>query len=332
MAVTLLPLTGGLAACGLEVAGQLREDDGGALPDAPIVVPDAGADVLVPDAAPDVALDAPFDAGPDVVDAGCPVNACANVPGGWNPVAYKDGTKTCPAGTTGLAYATKPTPSGGACACGCTLQTAPVCDVGTTQTSFSVNPNSTCASLGLTHTFATSGQCLAVNGGFSDNYATTALPRSGGACTGAPAAGTATATDVALCTPNVCKEAICANVVPAGYKSCIETPGDTTCPSNTPYTKLVTVGDTPGVSCSNGCGCNVTGTCSSPKITYFTDTNCATVAQSFVANGTCQAVTFGGTLRGVSYQATVQNPGCAPTGSSVATGTLQNRHTVCCRP
>lgn len=326
-----------LAACGLEGAGQLHEDPADGSPDAPIVTTDGGKDVTVDDAtidAPaDTSADAPADSGPDVVDAGCPVNACANVPGGWNPVAYKEGTKTCPGGTTGNAYATKPTPVAGSCTCGCALTSSSTCDVGTTQTAFSSNPNATCSTQGAQRTFSTSGQCLQVNSMFGgDYYAATPLARSGGTCAASPSAGTATATDLALCTPTVCKEAICANVVPAGYTSCIETPGDTTCPPNTPYTVAHTVGDTPSVSCGAGCGCNLTGTCTSPKITYYSDTNCTTLAQSFAADGTCQAVTFGGTNRGIIYTATLTNGGCTPTGSSTATATLQNRHTVCCRP
>lgn len=137
---------------------------------------------------------------------------------------------------------------------------------------------------------------------------------------------------MALCTPSVCKEAICANIVPAGYSSCIETLGDATCPPSTPYTKLITIGDTPGVSCSGSCSCSVTGSCTSPTVTYFSDTSCSSVAQSFKADGTCQPVTYGGALRGIRYSATLTNGGCAPSGSSTATGTLQNHRTVCCRP
>ncbi len=333
-----------LAACGLEEGGLLHEEPDGAA-DGPPVVVDAGKDVTLVDdagidasvdssvdAPPDVGPDAPIDAPPDVVDAGCPLNACANVPNGWNPVAYKEGTKACPGGTTGNAYATKPTPVAGSCTCGCALTSSSACDVGKSQTSYSTNPNTTCSTPSVAHVFATSGQCLPLNGSFSDYYGATAIARSGGTCSASPSQGTATATDVALCTPTVCKEAICANVVPLGYTSCIETTGDTACPSNTPYTKLVTVGDTPAVTCGAGCGCNLTGTCTSPKITYYTDTNCTNVAQSFAADGTCQAVTFGGTVRGVTYSATLTGGGCTATGSSTATPTLQNHHTVCCRP
>lgn len=325
-----------VAACGLDRAGLLEGATGDAAPDGAGGLLDAGNDDSATDggtggsAGADGSTDAAPDVSPDALDAGCPPGACTDVPTGWTPVAYREGTTTCPTGMTSTVYATKPTPAAGACACGCAATSSISCDVGTSQTYYSAN--ATCSTVGTQRTFSTSGQCLPINSVFGGNYyAATALPPSGGSCSAAPVAGSATATDVVLCS-GLCEEAICADLVPTGYSSCIETPGDTTCPPNTPYTQLFSIGDSPSVTCSGGCGCSVTGTCTSPKITYYGDTNCSTVAQAFNADGSCQPVTFGGTLRGVGYSATVTNAGCTPSGTSTPTATLENRRTVCCRP
>ena len=341
-----------LAGCGLDQAGQLQETEAG--PDV-VVILDGSNDRTVVDAPVDspVDLDASdggtdasdggtdasdagtdaSDAGADASDAGCPLTACtvANVPGGWEPIAYQENTGACPATFNGTAYVTNPTVGGSTCTCGCSLTQNPVCDVGTSQTYFSNAAG--CGSTGQALTFGGSG-CLNFPGGNLANfYKSTALPVSGGACTAAPVTGSAVETTAESCAPTVCKEDICAGNVPATYAACIETPGDQACPGSSPFTVKHLIGTNTNVSCSNSCSCAATGTCSAPKIAFYSDNSCTSLTVTLASDNTCIGTGSGGSfVSSGKYSATLTNPTCTKGGSTTATLDLQNKRTICCRP
>ena len=343
-----------LAGCGLEQAGQLQEAEAG--PDA-IVIVDGSNDRTIVDAPVDSPVDIDAsdggtdasdasdgtvdasdasDAGPDASDAGdagCPLTACtvANVPSGWEPIAYKENTGACPSTFNGTAYVTNPTSGGNTCTCGCNLTSNPVCDVGTSQTFFSTAQG--CGSSGQALTFSGSG-CLNFPGGNLANfYKSTAIAPSGGACTAAPVTGAAVETTAESCAPTVCKEDICAGNVPATYAACIETAGDQACPGSSPFTVKHVVGTNTNVACSNACTCAATGTCSAPKIAFYSDNACGNSVVTLVSDSTCVATGAGGSfVSSAKYSATLANPACTKGGSTTATLDLQNKRTICCRP
>lgn len=322
--LALVPL---VTACGLE-SGGLSEYEGGASDSSPVET--STADGSPGDAAPEA--DAGVDPGPDASDASsCPVNACASasVPGGWNPVAFKSGATTCPGGFGPTTFVRDPK---GTCACGCSLTSAPHCDVGSVQTYYSANLS--CGTTGGVHTFASSGQCLGMNTTFGGNgYGADPAPLSGGTCSATPAPSTTTTSTVA-CKNTACPEDVCAGNVPNGYTACIETTGSVPCPTGTPFTQKIDVGESATTACGGGCDCGVVGTCTAAKIAYFSDTNCNNAAQAFNVTGPngCQSVTYNGSIRGAKYTATVSGAACKPGGTSSATASLVNPHTICCKP
>ncbi|CAN5644027.1 hypothetical protein BH09MYX1_BH09MYX1_24340 [soil metagenome] len=337
-----------LTACGLDEAGQLASDSGQDVSfDAPITT-DASNDGTLADAPLDSTIDAddasdgsfvdasdggPNDAAPDANDGGgCPLNACtvANVPSGWEPTAYKENTNGCPATFNGTAYVTNPTSANGTCTCGCAVAQNPVCDVGQITTGYS--SGNTCSQTGQPISFTGAGCNGGVNGNLENYYRSSTIALSGGKCTSTPMKGAAGSTSAESCAPTICKEAICAGTVPAGYGSCIETAGDQTCPGSSPFTTKHVVGTTVDVQCTNACTCGVTGQCTSPKVAFYSDNACANLLAALDSNNTCVATGTNATASSAKYSATLTNAACTKGGTTTPQLDLTGKRTICCRP
>ncbi len=222
---------------------------------------------------PDVLVDA----GPPPPPAPCSVapGACvAAIPLNWSLVTYQASQATaCAAPFTQADVVSNPVPGSGACGCGCTVNTAPVCDQGTLAFSISNGGNDMCKSDGATVTVAGAACQHFANGiGLADHTKATAIAPSGGTCTANASANAAavTTTPGRVCTPpSTCQEQLCdSDGGTGGYAVCIATNGAPgSCPTGW-GTSPVVVGTATALSCTNACTCDVNAgsSCSNAKL------------------------------------------------------------------
>lgn len=308
--------------CGLDEAG-LQQSSNDASTEADVVVS--------PDAQPDVQKEA----GPPQacsVEAGACV---ANLPSGWELVAFDPANENpCPSNYTSAHVVWNVSTNPDSCDCGCNVQTPPACDVGTLQRY--VSNDTTCNQTGVA--FAVNGpgcNVLQQTGGLSAYSKSTALTPSGGACTGTAMQNLTNvsknnATTCAV--PATCEEQFCGGDVPSGFQQCIQKTGAQiqTCPAG--WNNAILAGDDFTYDCS-ACTCDFTGTtCSAASLTFYSDDKCLTSLASLAVDGTCSAdPAVGKTPAAWTYAATV-NTKCNATGAKTASNVqLVNARTICCK-
>ena len=323
------------AGCGLATDGLGSVDAG---PDAldPAEGSVTGAAGTGPDA-PETTVD-----GGNVTEAGndapAPVDgaatAClATIPAGWSVVAYETTTAACPAGYGAahdeLSGATAPA---SACPCSCQITADPNCTVGTVATSYGNGAG--CFMQGAAVP-VNGGVCSALTQGgmLAQTFSAAPIALSGGSCTGAPQPEPSQVTAQAVRTcdaPPSVAGAVCEGAAPSGFALCIESAGDVTCPTGTPFTTRSVVADSETLACSACATCSLVGTCASPQISFYSDSMCTQLVVQLPSDGSC--VSSGANrAAGVAAEYSAQaNASCQASGST-PTVTPQGLHTLCCR-
>jgi hypothetical protein len=247
-------------------------------------------------------------------------------------VMSQGGKASCPSGFgDGKDVVADPSLGTAACACGCTKTADPDCQTGNSTWS-GIGPS---CSTGASSIPYSGGACRPTNGTVDDYDRATTIPPSGGACqTQATPTGDVASTAARLCTPDAaCAAATCAGFAPAGFRACIASDGDVPCPPS-PFSEKHVVAASASAQCSDcGPGCTFQGSCQSPKLSFYSDSNCSQLVTSIPADGTCVATGHANAVvHGLVYTATPAFTGCVATGTSTPSLALQGARTVCCRP
>jgi hypothetical protein len=315
--------------CGLDENGLLQTD---ASQSDVITTTDGGSDVVqTVDAPPDVPAP-PVEAG--ICDEDADYCQPSVVPSGWSPVAYAESPQTnCPTTDwpTQDDYVSNVQAGTAACACGCTKTSDPNCTTGKIATYYSGSPG--CGNQGTSLLFADGG-CIGVGAAIDNYYASTAIPPTGsGACTSqtTPTGNLAT-TAARTCTPDSkCTSATCAGTVPSGWLACIIADGDQPCPSGSPFSQKHAIAKSVAFQCAQTCGCNVTGTCDTPQVHFFSGGGCTQPLVTLASDGGCEPTNNGNTnVATASYSAT-PNFKCNSSGTSAVQPQPTTPKTVCCR-
>ncbi len=225
---------------------------------------------------------------------------------------------------------TDPQAGAGSCDCPCSINTQPVCDLGTMSTYYS--SGNSCGNQGTTLNVNGPG-CNGLNGNI-DNYFKGVPPAlSGGTCTGTATShpSQVTTAPVRVCDSSAaCKEDVCNGYAPQGFAACIYKQGAATCPA--PWSTPFDVGDSPSLGCSACTSCNVSGTCASGKLSLYTSGNCNNNALlvTLAVDNTCVPTNNGGSGIGSWKYAATLNAQCQASGTTPTVG-LNAERTVCCR-
>jgi hypothetical protein len=133
----------------------------------------------------------------------------------------------------------------------------------------------------------------------------------------------------------------CVPLAPSPWGQCLEVPSEATCPASFPFPHSVgsAVTDTRACPPCTGDGVLNPGSCTTPKISVYTDAACtAIIAPSPIdANGVCQNVNWDGgkDIRGARYTSQSMGASCAgaPGFPTAPTGavTLAGEKKLCCR-
>ncbi|HEY1958316.1 MAG TPA: hypothetical protein VGH28_22020 [Polyangiaceae bacterium] len=322
--------------CGLDESGLAPVDDGGVGVDVSVDVKAPTDGAITDGGGPDVVDSAPpIEAGPCDDDA----NQCTppEVPTGWTPVAYVENpTSACAAPFSKQEDDVAYSAGSAACACACTKTSDPDCTTGQIATYYS--GDSSCSSQGGSLNF-TKGACASIGGfggaSIDNDYESQAIGPQGGSCTAqTQSSGSVATTPVRLCEPDPsCMSAACNGYAPAGYSACIVTDGDQPCPTGSSFAKKISIAKSATATCADcGTGCNLTGSCQSPEVHFFTDGQCNNELVALPSDGkTCAATGHGGsTVRGATYTATPSFT-CHATGTTSVQISPTTPRTVCCR-
>ncbi|HSQ63321.1 MAG TPA: hypothetical protein VLM85_08895 [Polyangiaceae bacterium] len=283
---------------------------------------------------PDVQVDSPT---PPPVVCATDAGSCGdpNVPSGWTPVAFTSDTKKpCPSDFgTADDVMEDPTLGAGACSCSCTKTQDPDCQTGSSIWS---GIGSTCSS-GAASLSYSGGKCHPTNGTVDDYDKATTIPPSGGTCSVQSVAnsGAVTSTPARLCPADAkCAAAACGGYAPSGFTACIVADGDVACPPSSTFSTKHLVTKQAALKCSDcGSACTFQGSCTNPKLSFYSDSSCLQLVTSIPADGTCDATGHANALvGGLTYTATASFTGCTATGSSTGSLNLDTPRTVCCRP
>jgi len=301
----------------------------------PGLVREAGTGTDTTDAG--VASEGAMPAGGDAAEDSASGSCVASLPAGWSLVLFEPNRGPCPAGLPSTDLVDDPQAMASACTCACSITAQPSCTSGTLQGGFGSGTGATCA---------TTAPPLAISGGGCTQLqpggpAPTAisiqpLPVTGGTCTASAVGDTTQVTSLQVRTCGVGSgssgaEAVCEGSPLTGFSACIAAPGDVPCPSGSPFANRTVAAASETLVCTACTGCAVSGTCSSPLVTFYSDYLCNSAVATFPADGTCTRPNWTGNLAGVEYQATVQ-ASCSSAGSG-ATATFQaiSPQTICCR-
>lgn len=311
-------------ACAIDIPDVMPDLDGGGS--------DGGADGTTGDAVSDMnVVDAPpADViSPPICDGGCG----ATLPAGFGLVLYAPNRNTpCQPGEVTADLLADPAVTNTACTCGCTPTANGDCSRG--QLGWWVDPNGNdagvCSQPSLLNLNPNGPGCQVLNNvvGFSSfHLLDAAAPVDAGGCKVNPVPGMnqVTSTNVRVCVPTSCSDAIC--TPPVGERLCAISSGDVACPAGFSDRHIV------AASASVTCGCQ--GTCTPSTactgvITFYKDNACLMVDFSLSSDAGCQPTP---TLSPASYKyAGTPNTTCGtsavPSSSLVPTGT----QTLCCKP
>ncbi|HEY2369464.1 MAG TPA: hypothetical protein VGH87_23865 [Polyangiaceae bacterium] len=328
--LALFVLTG--VQCGLDEGGVFEGD--AATNDVVVASDGGGSDVVqTQDALPDVPAP-PVEAG--ICDEDADYCQAPNVPTGWSPVAYAESPATnCPTADwpTQSDWVANVQNGNAACGCGCAKTGDPNCATGKIDTFFSQSSN--CTNQGTSLSFIDGG-CTAVGGGNLGNYyaSSTIAPSGSGSCTSqAAATGSLATTPARTCAPDsTCTSATCAGVVPSGWQACIIADGDQPCPTGSVFAQKHAIAKSVTFDCAQTCTCNVSGTCDSPKVNFYSQGGCNNgLIVTLPSDTTCNATNNNGTsVAAASYTAT-PNFKCNSNGTSAVQREPTTPTTVCCR-
>lgn len=310
---------------GVDAGFDSTVGDGGGDPDATIDDSGPSTDVVI---VPDVNQDAPTpDAGPCLT----PSTSCPSLSGGAKIVIFEPTTAlNCPVGWAKADLVTDPKPLGGACTCRCNA-TLPSCKPA--QISVTDGANSSCGG-GGTAQINYSGNCA--NGTLNNKaYLMVAkvTPTGGGCAADTLANGTQVSfTTARACTPPpACLGDVCLGTVPAGFATCIDTPGDVPCGVVGYTASRTVVGAGTALNCGLGtCACGFTPSCGG-NVQFFSQPNCAVLTTTIPADDSCNLANFqnGSTSQSIRYNPTA-TAGCAASGAATAATPLNGPHTICC--
>jgi hypothetical protein len=317
--------------CGIDEVGLL-EGDASQLTDVVIGTDGGGSDVVqTQDAPPDVPAP-PVEAG--ICDEDADYCQPPNVPTGWTPVAYAENPQTnCPTTDwpTQQEWVSNIQNGNAACGCGCTKTGDPNCTTGKIDTFLSQQFG--CGTQGTSLSFVDGG-CVGVGGNLGNYYASSAIaPNGSGSCNAqAAATGTLATTPARTCAPETkCNSATCAGTVPSGWKACIIADNDQPCPTGSVFTDKHAVAKSVTFTCGQTCGCNVTGTCDSPQVNFYSQNNCGSLLVTLPSDMTCSATNHNNQfVASASYTAT-PNFKCNASGTSAVQRQPTTPTTVCCR-
>jgi hypothetical protein len=258
----------------------------------------------------------------------------ASIPAGWSLVLFEPSRDPCPAGLTSNDLVDDPQATASACTCPCSITAQPSCTSGTLQGGFgNASGAAACATKVPPLSISGSGCTQLQPGGPAPtSIAIEPLPASGGTCTASAVGNTTQVTSSQVRTCDVAgagAEVVCEGSPPAGFSVCIAAAGDMACPSGSIFANRTVVAASETLVCTACSSCTVTGTCSSPLVTYYSDYLCLNAVATFPADGACTQPNWSGNLAGVEYHATVQ-ASCAGAGSA-ATFQAISPQTVCCR-
>jgi hypothetical protein len=278
------------------------------------------------------------------VDAGSCLGQCVPAPPmGWKLVAYDDKNRNpCPSGfDTSTDLVENIQAADATCACNCSVQTPPTCNVQAATLVFATDAN--CQNIGNVYNL-TGNTCT--NGSLSQSgnaniyaYGKQQTQIQGGAC-GQPmtmkSVPTATSQQGRECaftsTYSTCKTGVCVPDPGGSFGLCIEHDGDQSCPTG--YTKLHSAGT--GIDDTRDCDtctCNLTATCSTASAALYTPASCGGNATNVPLNGTCTQVGVT-SVTYASYQvtSTPNNTTCSGVGGGpIGEAALKNQRTICCR-
>lgn len=323
-------------ACSLEEGGLLPGDggappidattnDGTVIPDSSVSDAPPSDDVVV---IPDANDDAPaVDAGP----CQTPAAACVGVIPPWKVVLFEPNTALgCPASWPKSDVATDPLPQAGACACTCKA-TPPTCTPG--SLSVTDGANNACGG-GSTTTFAYPSKCTNATLNLKAYLSVTKIPPTGGSCTAdvITSSGKVSFTVARSCAaPQACIGDVCAGLVPAGFKACVDSPGDVAC-SVPGFTNRTVVGGGASATCAVGtCACGSNPTCGG-SVEFFGQPNCAVKTTTIPADETCNPGNYqnGSSVQSVRYQPQ-PDAVCSGSGAPAPDAKLSGVHTICCK-
>jgi hypothetical protein len=277
----------------------------------------------------------------DCADPACRTGfVCAPpVPSGWKSVAFSPTSKVnCPNGymTVDVVSVTSTSVT---CSCNCALTAQPSCTQGTISVAtnnMALCPNGT----PLPPLEAKGGECTPwpFITSKNDQVKIDLLPVSQGSCSSKVAVSMAPTSLGRACIASEIGAGCtgggaCVAIPQAPLASCIVHDGAQTCPSG--YPKHYDVGTrVQSIPTCSSCSCSATATCSSPKLTLYTDTLCSAGALELPVTGVCAPVNDKGGNQYASYQykATMSNPGCQKKQDTAPTGSLKlaEERTVCC--
>ena len=272
------------------------------------------------------------DAGQGVGVEAATGNCVASIPAGWSLVLFEPSRDPCPAGLTSNDLVADPQAAASACTCPCSITAQPSCTTGTLHGGFG-SGTAACATMVPPLSISGAGCTQLEPGGPAPtSIMIEPLPATGGTCTATALGDTTQVTTSQVRTCGVAgagAEAVCEGSTPTGFSVCIAAAGDMACPSGSLFANRTVAAASETLVCTACSACTVSGTCSTPLVTYYSDYLCLDAVATFPADGTCTRPSWSGNLAGVEYQAMVQ-ASCAGSGST-PTFQAASPQTVCCR-
>jgi hypothetical protein len=314
-------------------SSDATSDDGVAVAsDAPV------GDALAADSGP---LDSSLlqDVAADVVDA-CSASGCFGMPPGFSLIAFGATAKgsACPGGFGEPTDTVEgPNVAAGACTCGCSVTTPPTCPTnGSIGNWADTNGSQTCGMSVIAYANVGCGtEGIAGAFGPGDDHRFQPPGPTGGACS-APVNQDATRMSYAalgrVCQATTlpeCNGMVCAPALAAPFAACIASDGDVACPTLFPTKHLL--GTAASFTCSPGCTCSVSATCTG-TLDYYSSTDCSgSVIFQIVADDACHATDYGAYSSHEYVPNAPSGVACVGGGSTSASApALTGTTTVCC--
>ncbi len=309
-----------IAACGIEIPDVLDLDSGGS---------ESGADVTDRDADAGL-MDAPSPA--DVITPPSCDGACGtSLPVGFGLVLYSANRNTpCTSGQVTSDLIADPSATNNACSCGCTTTNG---DCSSGPLGFWLKPKDAgviCSTQSGLPLNPSGPGCQVLNNvsGFAPfHLLDAAAPVDAGGCklTGVASNNPVASTDVRVCVPTNCNDAICNPL--NGQRLCAIAPGDAVCPVGFPEKHTV------ATSASVTCGCN--GACTPSTVctgvvTFYLDSTCTQLDFALSSEAGCASnpTADPGSYKYVGTPTTT----CAPNGVPSSSLMLTSPQTLCCKP
>lgn len=263
------------------------------------------------------------------------------IPSEWRAVAFSEqGRPDCPVGYATADVVSEP-PAASACVCTCDLQNPASCVEGMIV----IEPTGSGQCMGAPSIplDANGSSCgkVNLNTGVNTKVKISPLPATQGTCSANVAKAFLPAVEGRSCSAAAvgggCADGgACVTILNAPFVSCIEHDGAATCPAGFPKGHSVGESVTGDNRDCSSCSCGTSATCSSPKLTLYTSSDCSFGGLDWPLTGACEPLNdgLGNNYDSFRYTATIANGmTCGKTVDTAPTGSLvlEGERTVCCQ-